>query len=811
MVNFNFHCIKCKLVLIVSMLSFSSAIAQIPAFQWVKTFGSIQQDYISDMAIDKNGFLYVLGTFSDTLHANPSDPLFPIINNVIEFNADSNQIVNIGNGASQLFFAKLDPQGNAVWVKNLGSLGFETSNAIVIDNSGNIIISGNGPNNVNLNPTDPAAQLNLFTYFVGYIGKFDTNGNFLWKTHFTYLDIPLSPGEEFYYTNILFSDIDCTSDNQLIITGVISGNFIVAHNEVIIDTIYPGKYKGLLMKLNTNGIPVFEHFMETKSQIPYYVNITSCAINSNDEVVITGDYHDTLEIVSGNPLATLILPDYAFGGRMFFAKFSSTGTFIWAKEIEGHANTSGLDIVFDAYDNMYITGIVGYQPNFIPTLPLTDFDPDTSTYEIPRYTYNTVQDNAFIASYTDNGAIRWAHWLYGPDSDTGISGDVQGLELAIDCAGRLYMSGTTRCKIVDVDPASPIVSLTPGTNAYNSPPNPYILRYTTDGNYLSQRIFYSGLGKAQINEMVTDTNGELYCAGHFTNDYQFNYTNSTTTTISLNSDTAIWFPFYAQDMFLTKHATCINRTNIYTQICAGDSVFYNGYWLKNTGVYPKFISTNGNCENVEVLNLMVTPVSVTSQTVNLCAGETFSIGNQTFNQTGVYETTYTTQAGCDSLVTTNLTIDTLNASIVLNDNVFTALNIAQNAQLQWLNCDADFAIINGATNPTFTASLDGNYALETSSGNCRDTSDCVLFSSVGLHSINSNQFRIYPNPADETLILESEFPNLPIRILDAQGRLVFETTTNTKRTEIDVRLFQSGLYFIQSDKTSQPFTILHNR
>jgi hypothetical protein len=86
-----------------------------------------------------------------------------------------------------------------------------------------------------------------------------------------------------------------------------------------------------------------------------------------------------------------------------------------------------------------------------------------------------------------------------------------------------------------------------------------------------------------------------------------------------------------------------------------------------------------------------------------------------------------------------------------------------------------------------------------------------LFSSVGLHSINSNQFRVYPIPADETLILESEFPNLPIRILDAQGRLIFETTSSSKRTEFDVRLFQSGLYFIQLDKTSQPFTILHNR
>jgi hypothetical protein len=264
-------------------------------------------------------------------------------------------------------------------------------------------------------------------------------------------------------------------------------------------------------------------------------------------------------------------------------------------------------------------------------------------------------------------------------------------------------------------------------------------------------------------------------------------------------------------MFLTKHATCINRTNIYTQICAGDSVFYNGYWLKNTGVYPKFISTNGNCENVEVLNLMVTPVSVTSQTINLCEGEKFTIGNQTYEQSGIYQNTLTAANGCDSLVTTNLTIDTLNASIVLNNSVFTALNTPQNAQLQWLNCDADFASINGATNPTFTASLDGNYALETSSGNCRDTSDCLLFSSVGLHSINSNQFRVYPIPADETLILESEFPNLPILIFDAQGRLVFETTSSSKRTEIDVRLFQSGLYFIQSGNNSKSFTILHNR
>jgi hypothetical protein len=98
-----------------------------------------------------------------------------------------------------------------------------------------------------------------------------------------------------------------------------------------------------------------------------------------------------------------------------------------------------------------------------------------------------------------------------------------------------------------------------------------------------------------------------------------------------------------------------------------------------------------------------------------------------------------------------------------------------------------------------------------SNGDCRDTSNCVAFSSLGLHSITANQFSVYPNPTDETLILESEFSNLPIRIFDAQGRLVFETTSNSKRMDIDVSELQNGFYFIQSNNISKPFTILHNR
>ena len=238
---------------------------------------------------------------------------------------------------------------------------------------------------------------------------------------------------------------------------------------------------------------------------------------------------------------------------------------------------------------------------------------------------------------------------------------------------------------------------------------------------------------------------------------------------------------------------------------------YNGYQLKSSGQYPRVISTNSGCEQIEILNLNVIPAIAVNQLIGICEGETFTVGNQTFNQSGIYQIVFPASNGCDSLVTTNLTVESLNAQISLVDNVYSALNAPVDATFQWLDCNLNFAPLIAEENPSSIASSNGNYAVEMSNGNCRDTSNCLAFLSLDLPSITSNQFKVYPIPANETLIIESEFSNLPIRILDAQGRLIFETTSISKRMEIDLRLFQSGLYFMQSNNISKPFTILHNR
>jgi hypothetical protein len=414
--------------------------------------------------------------------------------------------------------------------------------------------------------------------------------------------------------------------------------------------------------------------------------------------------------------------------------------------------------------------------------------------------------NCFVAKINPEGHFLWIK-QQASNSTLGVSGN----KIQCDSLNNVYVCGQFSDS-ADFD-FSGAGAISFATGDYSS----FVLKLDSEGSFIRTNII-DGDRYVNCSDFTLDKQANIYFTGFFmvvnfdmgfpwgvmegTGQIDFDPGPDTLALIGGGN--------WDETVFVAKWSQCSAGTTTLNET-ACNSYTWNNESYTESGIYAKSFTTALGCDSIARLNLTVLNSAQASQNIQICSGETFSIGNQTFNQTGVYETTYTTQAGCDSLVTTNLTIDTLNASIVLNNSVFTALNIPQNAQLQWLNCDADFAIINGATNPTFTASLDGNYALETSSGNCRDTSNCVLFSSVGINSINSNQFRVYPIPADETLILESEFPNLPIRILDAQGRLIFETTSSSKRTEIDVRLFQSGLYFIQLDKTSQPFTILHNR
>jgi gliding motility-associated-like protein len=91
-------------------------------------------------------------------------------------------------------------------------------------------------------------------------------------------------------------------------------------------------------------------------------------------------------------------------------------------------------------------------------------------------------------------------------------------------------------------------------------------------------------------------------------------------------------------------------------ICHGDSFTFGGTAYTTTGNYPFTFQTINGCDSTVTLNLTVNPVYTQNIQADICQGDSYNFMGQTFNQTGVYPIVLNTVAGCDSIITINLTV-----------------------------------------------------------------------------------------------------------------------------------------------------------
>ena len=98
--------------------------------------------------------------------------------------------------------------------------------------------------------------------------------------------------------------------------------------------------------------------------------------------------------------------------------------------------------------------------------------------------------------------------------------------------------------------------------------------------------------------------------------------------------------------------TSTNPTNLTSQTSC-DSYIWNGTTYNSSGVYS---GTTANCVT-ESLNLTINSSSSASQTQTALDTYTWSLNNQTYTQGGTYTATIPNAAGCDSVVTLNLTLN----------------------------------------------------------------------------------------------------------------------------------------------------------
>ncbi len=97
----------------------------------------------------------------------------------------------------------------------------------------------------------------------------------------------------------------------------------------------------------------------------------------------------------------------------------------------------------------------------------------------------------------------------------------------------------------------------------------------------------------------------------------------------------------------------INQT---IEICEGDSFEIGGNNYSEEGSYEVSWSTDSGCDSTVFLELLVNPVSSTTETGVLCQGEFFVFGTKNYTQSGTYTNVFSSTDGCDSTVTLVLSI-----------------------------------------------------------------------------------------------------------------------------------------------------------
>jgi len=303
------------------------------------------------MAVDAADNLYLAGGFSGTADFDPGAGTFNMTS----------------AGSTDIFILKLSSAGNFIWARRMGSTLLDRANALALDVSGNVHITGTFNGTVDFDPGAGTANLTSAGATDAFILKLDNAGNYLWARR--------------------------VGGTSAFDTG--------------------------------NGI----------------------ALDSDDNVLITGRFDGTVDFDPGAAVNNLTSVG---GGDAFVLKLNSAGNFVWAKSMGGTFGEEGMDIVCDAFDNVYTTGDLRSNT--------ADFDPGPGTFNLSP----TGSWEVYLSGLDAAGNFMWAVASQGAAGSS-----VYQPELSLDASGNIILIGVIEDAPADLDPGICVTNIsTNGVTAF---------------------------------------------------------------------------------------------------------------------------------------------------------------------------------------------------------------------------------------------------------------------------------------------------------------------------------------------------------
>ena len=261
------------------------------------------------------------------------------------------------------------------------------------------------------------------------------------------------------------------------------------------------------------------------------------------------------------------------------------------------------------------------------------------------------------------------------------------------------------------------------------------------------------------------------------------------------------------DSTVTTQLTVL-PANIHTQsitVCHGDSITVGTHVYHNSGTYTDLFTAHNGCDSTVTTQLTVLGIISSTQNSTVCSGGSVTVGTHTYTLSGTYTDHLVSAMGCDSVVTTHLTVrPPVNVLVsVSGPNLSSLVSGVTIVSYQWINCSNNAHL---ATTANYTATANGQYAvIVTTNNGCIDTSICATVNTVGIGEIaaDNSDLQIYPNPNTGIFTIKANSEGVySIRNELGQSMATYKLNAANNYT-MNIENLANGMYFIQEVQRSK--------
>ncbi len=653
-------------------------------------------------------------------------------------------------------FSLLCSAQTPLWLQQIGSSGQEGGGSMVIDDLGNIYVTGYFENNVNFSP-DPSQPLSLSSQGMAdiFIQKLDSEGNLIW--------VKRIGGNSFDYGLGLAYD----PQGFLYITGLYNDNvdFDPGPGSMVLSS--SGNYNTFILKLDTAG--QFEWVRDFTGSA--YCSPRSIYFDPIAGLFLTGEFQGNCNFDPNSTNGTTLSSNG--NNDIFIAKLISNGNFGWAHGFGSTGSDRGMKVTGDSLSNIYCTGIFRGQ---------VDFDPGPGSN--PKGGIALAND-IFLMKIDSLGNIFWTEAISAPDFQNVLDMAISGSEVILTGS----FKGT-----VDFDFSTGVNQMTAQTST-----DGFILNLDLDANFDWVKQLSSSSRVIAFND-----NKEFYLGGGFRDTIDLDPGIDTFMLVSAGATDGYLGKYNDRGEFIEglsytgpagegiSNLAIDPAQDVYTS-----GIFYGSTTFYSDSSYQMNRSTLGG-DDIFIYKMKTCPQDTFFDTLYYCAPYPLANGD---TLTAIDSTIYfieKDQFRCDSTRALVLLYQALNTGIDLGLNQLSAQE--SGASYQWLSCNgASYSFNPADTNRLFSITQNGSYALVVRARGCIDTSACLNINNIGLPEVDQNSTAwFFPNPS-----INGEFQVEPlagqkilsVKVINPLGQELpshWEATEQRLRTEAN-----PGTYWLQ--------------